>query len=72
MKARIRIGDLVSMNTHDTGLVGIVIDRHPVAISTTPAQIGIRWFTEGHTFDWEPEGWLEIVSEAKTNKERTC
>jgi len=65
MKKRAKIGDLVTMSTHDTGLIGVVIDRKPVAISTTPAQIGIRWFTEGHTFDWEPEGWLEVVSEGR-------
>jgi hypothetical protein len=65
MKKRAKNGDLVTMSTHDTGLIGVVIDRKPVAISTTPAQIGIRWFTEGHTFDWEPEGWLEVVSEGR-------
>ncbi len=27
MKKRIRIGDLVTMYTHDTGLIGVVMDR---------------------------------------------
>jgi len=64
MKKTIKIGDLVTMYTHDTGLVGIVLERHPKAISTTPAQIGIKWLNEGGSFEWEPEGWLEVVSSA--------
>ena len=61
----IKKGDLVRMHTHDTGLVGIVIDRHPKAISTTPTQIGIKWFGGSGKTDWEPESWLEVVSESK-------
>ena len=64
-KRRVRIGDLVTMYTHDTGLIGIVIDRKPVAISTTPAQIGIKWFNGTNSFEWEPEGWLEVISESR-------
>ena len=64
MKNRIRIGDLVKMSTHDTGLVGIVLERHPKAISTTPAQVGIMWTGGSGKIDWEPEGWLEVVSES--------
>ncbi len=55
----------MTMYTHDTGLIGVVIDRKPVAISTTPAQIGIKWFNQGGSFEWEPEGWLEVVSEGR-------
>jgi hypothetical protein len=62
-KRRVRIGDLVSMHTHHTGLIGIAVDREPVAISTTPAQIGIRWLGGSGNIDWEPEGWLEVLSE---------
>jgi len=62
---RIKKGDLVKMHTHDTGLVGIVVDRHPKAISTTPTQIGIKWFGGSGKTDWEPESWLEVVSESK-------
>ena len=62
MKKRIRIGDLVTMYTHDTGLIGLVLDRKPKAISTTPAQICIKWFNGGGSVEWEPEGWLEVVS----------
>ena len=61
----IKKGDLVRMHTHDTGLVGIVVDRHPKAISTTPTQIGIKWFGGSGKTDWEPESWLEVVSESK-------
>ena len=63
MKKRVRIGDLVTMYTHDTGLIGIVLDREPKAISTTPAQLGILWFNGANSFEWEPEGWLEVISE---------
>jgi len=62
---RIKKGDLVRMHTHDTGLVGIVLERHPKAISTTPAQLGIMWTGGSGKMDWEPEGWLEVVSESK-------
>ena len=62
---RIKKGDLVRMHTHDTGLVGIVIDRHPKAISTTPAQVGIMWTGGSGNVDWEPEAWLEVVSESR-------
>ena len=61
----IKKGDLVRMHTHDTGLVGIVVDRHPKAISTTPTQIGIKWFGGSGKTDWEPEAWLEVVSESR-------
>ena len=62
---RIKKGDLVRMHTHDTGLVGIVLERHPKAISTTPAQLGIMWTGGSGKIDWEPEGWLEVVSESR-------
>ncbi len=62
---RIKIGDLVKMKTHDTGLIGIVLERHPKAISTTPAQIGIQWCSRSGKVEWEPEGWLEVVSESR-------
>ena len=37
----IKTGDLVRMKTHETGLVGIVVGRHPVAISTTTGEMTI-------------------------------
>ena len=65
MKKRVRIGDLVKMRTHETGLVGLVVYRHPKAISTTPAQLGIKWAGGSGQIDWEPEGWLEVISEGR-------
>ena len=62
---RIKKGDLVRMKTHETGLVGIALERHPVAISTTPTQIGIKWFGGSGKMDWEPEAWLEVISESR-------
>jgi|TARA_R110000822_G_scaffold51338_2_gene133546 hypothetical protein len=58
----IKRGDLVRMKTHDTGLVGIVIDRDYHHSST---QIAIKWFKGSGKVDWEPETWLEVVSESK-------
>jgi len=65
MRRRPRVGDLVKMRTHDTGLVGIVMERHPKALSTTPAQIGICWLGGSGYMDWEPERWVEVVSESR-------
>jgi len=62
---RIKKGDLVRMKTHETGLAGIALERHPVAISTTPTQIGIKWFGGSGKMDWEPEAWLEVISESR-------
>ena len=63
MKKRIRIGDLVTMKTHDTGFVGLVLDVHPSELHKS-TQIGIKWFGGSGKIDYEPEGWLEVVSEA--------
>ena len=63
--SKIKKGDLVRMKTHDTGLVGIVLERHPKAFSTTPAQIAIKWCGRSGKVEWEPEGWLEVVSESR-------
>ena len=62
MKKRIRIGDLVTMRTHDTGFVGIVLDVHPSELHKS-TQIGIKWFGGSGKIDYEPESWVEIVSE---------
>jgi hypothetical protein len=65
-----KVGDLVKMKTHDTGLVGIVVDTYPrIAERATPTerahpQIGIKWFKGSGKVDWEPEAWLEVVSES--------
>ena len=58
----VKVGDLVKMKTHDTGLVGIVVDRNHHPNST---QIGIKWIGGSGKMDWEPESWLEVVSESR-------
>ena len=60
----INIGDLVKMKTHETGKVGIVIDKHPRGTGRT-AQVGIHWFGGSGKTDWEPQAWLEVVSESR-------
>ena len=59
-----KIGDLVKMSTHDTGMVGIILDVCPRGAGRT-AQVGIHWFGGSGKLDWEPKAWLEVVSEAK-------
>jgi len=61
----VKIGDLVRMKTHETGLVGIVVGRHAGWKATHSAQIGIKWFGGSGKTDWEPEAWLEVVSESR-------
>ena len=58
----VKVGDLVSMKTHDTGLVGIVLDRSEHPNST---QIAIKWFGGSGSINWEPESWLEVVSASR-------
>ena len=66
--SRIKVGDLVRMPTHATGLVGIVLGVNPVediSISHCP-QIGIKWFGgQYNKVEWEPEAWLEVVSASR-------
>ncbi len=62
---RIKTGDLVRMSTHNTGLVGIAMGRYPKHATTGPIQIGIKWFGGSGKVDWEPETWLEVVSESR-------
>ena len=61
----VKIGDLVRMKTHDTGLVGIVVDKYPRCNSTHAPQIGIKWLRGSGKVEWEPEAWLEVVSESR-------
>lgn len=58
----VKVGDLVRMKTHETGLVGIVVDRD---YHRSSIQIGIKWFGGSGKMDWEPESWLEVVSESR-------
>jgi hypothetical protein len=58
----VKKGDLVKMRDYDTDLVGIVVDRSHHPNST---QIAIKWFGGANSIDWEPESWLEVVSESR-------
>tara|TARA_R110002020_G_scaffold266633_2_gene481677 strand:- start:622 stop:813 length:192 start_codon:yes stop_codon:yes gene_type:complete len=62
--SKIKKGDLVNMKTHETGLVGIVMDFYPREDVPGNRQIGIKWFGGSGKTDWEPEAWLEIVSQS--------
>ena len=63
----IKIGDLVKMQDryYVTDTVGIVVDKHPRVGWTQKSQIGIHWFGGSGKVEWEPEGWLEVVSESR-------
>ena len=62
----IKIGDLVKMQDryYVTDTVGIVVDKHPRVPDAQKSQIGIHWFGGSGKVEWEPEGWLEVVSES--------
>ena len=60
----IKKGDLVKMATHDTGMLGIVVEMYPRGMGRT-AQVGIRWIGGSGKVDWEPQAWLEVVSESR-------
>ena len=62
---KFKTGDLVRMKTHQTGLVGLVVGRHPKHTTTGPIQIGIQWLGRPSQVEWEPESWLEVVSESR-------
>ena len=57
-----KVGDLVRMKTHETGLIGIVVGRDR---PTSPAQISIQWFGSSGKVQREPENWLEVISECR-------
>ena len=61
-----KIGDLVKMKTHATGLVGIVTGIYPCERARKHRQIGIHWFaSQCNKVEWEPEAWVEVVSESR-------
>jgi len=64
---RIKTGDLVRMKDtmYDSKLVGIVVDKEPHCAERQHPQIGIKWFGGSGKMDWEPEAWLEVVSESR-------
>ena len=47
---------------YDSVLIGIALERRFQGINN---HILIRWFVDGHTYDWEPENWLEVVSDSR-------
>ena len=59
------IGDLVKMRDYDTGLLGVVIDIHRHDQWLQSAQVGIRWLSKPNKVEWEPDRWLEVVSEGR-------
>ena len=63
----IKKGDLVKMKDvrYDSDLVGIVVDFHSRESKPVGRQIGIKWFKGSGKTDWEPEAWLEVVSESR-------
>ena len=62
----IKIGDLVKMDTHETGLIGVVVGKVPeTGRRHQRPQIGILWIGGSGKVDWEPEPWLEVVSESR-------
>ena len=64
---KIKIGDLVKMQDryYVTDTVGIVVDREPRDLWAHRPQIGICWFGGSGKIEWEPESWLEVVSESR-------
>jgi hypothetical protein len=58
----IKIGDLVRMKAHDTGLVGIVVDRD---YHRSSIQVSIMWCGGSNKMAWEPESWVEVISGAR-------
>ena len=58
------IGDLVKMRNYDTGLVGLVVDIHRSDLHKS-MQVGIRWLPKPDKVEWEPDRWLEVISEGR-------
>jgi hypothetical protein len=59
-----KVGDLVRMKDYDKGLIGLVVCVHPSELHKS-RQVGIQWCSIGGKIQWEPEGWLEVVSESR-------
>ncbi len=57
-----QVGDLVRMKTHDTGLIGVVVEMNPRGAGLN---VAIRWNKGSGKINWEPYGWLEVVSESR-------
>ena len=57
----LKIGDLVTMDTHDTGMIGIITHMNPRGAGRT-ALVGIHWFGGSGITSWEPHAWLRQVT----------
>jgi len=67
-----KVGDLVTMEKEMKGKivfsgVGLVVDTRPVATGHTGRRrrVGIFWSDGGGVIDWEPMGWLVVISESR-------
>lgn len=64
MRTMVKRGDLVRMTDYETGLVGLVVDIHPSELHKA-VQVGVQWIGRPGKVEWEPEGWLEVVSASR-------
>ena len=53
----------MKMKHYDTGLVGLVVDVHRSELHKS-VQVGIMWVPKPGKVEWEPESWLEVISES--------
>ncbi len=60
----IKTGDLVRMKHYDRGLIGLVVCVHPSELHKS-VQVGIKWCGIRGKTQWEPESWLEVISESR-------
>jgi hypothetical protein len=62
-----KVGDLVTMEEGLKGKIvfsglGVVVDMRRRKYDEHRRRVGIFWCDGGGTIDWEPMGWLEVVS----------
>ncbi len=62
-----KVGDLVIMSRVESSVVGLVVKMPYVGPDGEKQQTpraGIYWM-DGDGVDWEPMGWLEVISESR-------
>lgn len=64
-----KVGDLIHMpgetvRENEAPSIGIVIDDNP-PLTVGHKRIGIMWASNWGCVDWEPKGWLEVISECR-------
>ena len=66
-----KVGDLVTMpgscyrDRDGTPALGVVVDLgNDIEAEGRTRRIGILW-NDGDRVDWEPEQWLEVISESR-------